>query len=421
VSDLIESINSVSQWSLVLAKGYYYLTAHAAGVDREFVLPVEEGTLSQLLDPALFDILHLHHSRWFYFPELATAMLAHGRFVVSHHDFNLVCPRFHLLTPADEVCTGFECQSACGYSEERISSLREGSKSLLTAAERVIVFSKSTKHLLESILKEKLPVAILPHGVPINEYAQVKDRKPGDIFRIALVGTISKHKGSPLYKQLVHLQAIASHPIEWHLFGAVDFVAPDHLVDHGPYKRQELSRLMNEAGIDAGLFLSLCPETYSLVVDEVAQAGIPLVVGPYGAPAERIGEYGAGWVLESLNVSAIQETLLSVISDESSYMAARERVRDLPVISVQEEAGAYEAIYSEIQSGDTDSIESVLFTLNERAIVGPPPDPLLWKYLGNAANLIIHIFDWLGIRGAIQRQATALLPAGVLNRIKRAR
>jgi len=56
----------------------------------------------------------------------------------------------------------------------------------------------------------------------------------------------------------------------------------------GYYRSGTLPRLLRRDGVDLALLLSIVPESYNLVLDECAAAGVPVVAFDLGAVGERL-------------------------------------------------------------------------------------------------------------------------------------
>lgn len=422
VQDLISHIETIAHWSLVSAKGYYYLSAHMPGHTAEYILPIDSVQLSDLISTAHFDLVHLHHSRWFDHTNLVSALLEHGRFMLSFHDYSLVCPRFHLLTPADNVCTGIECVSACGYRKSDIAKLRESSLMLLQNAQKRFCFSHSTKSYIENILQESFSWEHVQHGtLSSNSMPHTLDESESSRFNIAVIGTITRHKGAALFEELFTVDSMSDAHITWNLFGDSSINVPPAVNCHGPYRRSELPELLSRQPLHLAVFLSICPETYGLTVDEALLAGIPVLVGPYGAPKERVERLGVGWVADSLQVDSILEKIRGIIQEPDEYLAVRRRVAKVLLPTVITEAEQHREHYTNLLPDDLSTSNTLRVFIKRLALHTKPQEPLHWRILGFLANSGIHLLDTLGIRGSMQRIATSWLPVSVLNKIKRAR
>jgi len=154
---------------------------------------------------------------------------------------------------------------------------------------------------------------VIPHGIDeetILKGAKLRHEKDKEYkdFSIAFVGYMEPKKGSELVKKAVPL--LLKNNIEVHFIGPVpeDFIkikskSETRLFYHGYYKSTvELIEKLKYNGIKLVCLLSPWPETFSYVLSEIWSAGIPVVVTPLGAPAQRMSKLKGGIVLKDLNV-----------------------------------------------------------------------------------------------------------------------
>jgi GT2 family glycosyltransferase len=120
VADLIRLIPSAAHWSLYSTGSEYCLTAHVPGCELEYYISAEKLDLAALVHPAVFDVIHVHHTNKVEYATLAESLLRHGRYFVSLHDFRMCCPKINLLTPDNRLCNGHECVAACRQKQSEI-------------------------------------------------------------------------------------------------------------------------------------------------------------------------------------------------------------------------------------------------------------------------------------------------------------
>lgn len=446
VKMLMENSPSVAHWSLVPLKGRcYFLTAHFPGGEREFVFDLSKVTLESVIRPEYFDVIHLHHSRFIDHHELSNALIRHGNFAVSFHDFVQVCPRFHLMTPFRQVCSGQECTSQCGYDSEYISGYREESRRLLKAARELFCFSQSTRKLVEGVLNEQFSWTEIPHGVvgsrsssPGNisnwmtqrhqNYLSKKEGfpSPSRPLKICFVGTIPQHKGSLIIDELLSCRSLQDGlPIEWHVIGKLFLKEDGRFVQHGGYSPGELPEKLVELDPDLVMILSICPETYCMTLDESWKAGIPCVVSPFGAPPERVVRSGAGWVLNDMSPEGILRQLGNIASNwEDDYLSKLDAVQNrVDLCSIEEEAEQYDKRYCQVVSelGTSSSFESLTHFLREFGMSTVPPPRWYERAIGSMVNLAVYLLDAFHIRPAVQKFVTSLVPIPLLEKMKRVR
>ena len=431
VRDIIENERDVFHWSLVPTKRCYYLTAHLPEHEREYVLDLAKTSLSTLFKENFFDLIHLHHSRYFDHMELAQALAEHPNYIVSFHDYILVCPRFHLMTPFRKVCSGSECVSACGYRQPYIDEWRDATKQLLQNAKRRISFSFSTQEYVNKILHEDYVWEKVSHGI-MNTRSLEERRKdvcPGkpsgdQPLRIAFLGNVPQHKGSLIVEELIQLQNIGGTKIEWQVIGKLFLNSKDQVRDFGQYERHELLEKLQEANPHLIAILSICPETYCMTLDEAWNAGIPVISTRFGAPAERVKQSGAGWVLEELDADYVIKCVQDIVTDWSLYEKAHSKLPEAPVRSVPSQTSDYRELYFELvrqsEMVRTSSSQSKEFFQYLRGFGLEAPRDIGFggKVVGEVVNKAIWILDSLQLRAYVQKAANSILSPRLIRELK---
>ncbi len=426
VQDLISEVKECAHWSLVPDKLCYYLTAHFPGGEREYILDLGKTSLKKIFSPEYFDIVHLHHSRWLDHHELTDALCEFGQHIVSFHDYMLVCPRFHLYTPFRQVCTGVECASQCGYRMEYINDLRERTSKLLNSAQQVLYFSQSTRDTIKKILGTTGKEKICAHGIYgyADEVPQPVERSwsSKEPFRICFLGYVPQHKGSLVIEELIKNCELAGQAVEWHVIGKLFFDAGDRVIQHGEYNRTELKAKIEKANPHLVMILSICPETYCLTLDEAWNAGVPVVVSPYGAPPERVRATGAGWIVDRVELATVRELLEKILSNPADYKQKSASIANVKLTSIAKLGREYSGIYSELlQHSPRSSLVALFSYLREFGLARAPKVSLLYRITGRLTSYAIYTLDSLRIRDHFQKWAYRLLPRRFITILKSAR
>lgn len=169
-----------------------------------------------------------------------------------------------------------------------------------------------------------LEVAVVPNGIGSAPARSLEARPEFSARRpqhaVAVVGAIGPHKGSDLLMQLDPL--LAGSGIAIVVIGYLDRQVfhgwfGEHLYVHGAYNDVDLGGLLRAYGIELALFPNTVPESFSYTLSEVWRAGVPVLVSPEGALAERVSRHGGGWVLpERFDATAIDARLRGIFSQE---------------------------------------------------------------------------------------------------------
>jgi glycosyltransferase involved in cell wall biosynthesis len=109
-------------------------------------------------------------------------------------------------------------------------------------------------------------------------------------------------------------QARLGHPaLRFHVVGYTDIDqelrAVGNVTITGPYRSEELGRLVDKTRGRVALFLHEWPETFSYTLTEAWSLGLWPIVRKLGAPAERVTDKKDGSVVDVLDISALADIL----------------------------------------------------------------------------------------------------------------
>lgn len=220
------------------------------------------------------------------------------------HDYFPISPSYTLLS-SDGTWRGvpvagaqLETDPAHNYERpggERVPLTRWQAEwgRLLTAAERVVVFSESSRGILiEAYPKLTQNVVVRPHMLHEMppRLAQGKKNEGGvNELVIGVLGNIGFHKGAALLQRLS--RELARNGLgRLVVLGQVDpdyRLAPPSQV-HGSYEMRDLPGLVARYGISHWLMPSIWPETFSFTTHEMLATGLPITSFDLGAQGEAV-------------------------------------------------------------------------------------------------------------------------------------
>ncbi len=182
-----------------------------------------------------------------------------------------------------------------------------GKPHLSDVADEIILFSNAAADIfLRTYPNIAHKIKIIPHTV--LEYEQVKT-KPHNGINIAVLGAMSHQKGADV------IRAMASEINPYHNVNIVVIGTmkkpPKNVRVYGAYRPRTLPRIMRRNNIDIVFIPSIWPETFSYTTSEAMSMGMPIACYAMGAPAERVGQYGRGLVLDKI---APRENLNQIIN-----------------------------------------------------------------------------------------------------------
>lgn len=265
--------------------------------------------------------------------------------ILIAHDYFPLCPAINLYY--DGICQSCDEARIADCVEHNpdfnsfpllpASERIEIRRSLLDLIERrtvtVVVPSRVVWQHLESLfpsLSSASWVAI-PHGTdqrlkPVPSAAARGN--PGKL-RVVVLGVLSVNKGVRLLAEM--LQALTDFA-EVFLVGAQEvgemFSGYPKVSVIPRYSIDELQSILERIRPDAGLLLSIWPETFSYTLSELMQAAVPPVATCIGAFGERVRDGETGFLVPP-NAAAIVERLKTLATEPGLLDRVRRNLADL--------------------------------------------------------------------------------------------
>ena len=232
------------------------------------------------------------------------------------HDLNSACPTITFLDAEGRYCGGVtdprvcqECVAAQpAFAGIDVTSWREMHAELVERAAFILAPSEWASSMFRRYFRRDY-VAVIPHGMT----ASPSTATPGlrlaalmpedDMPVVAVLGAIGPDKGARRVEQIVELLRAQQVALRIVVIGYLDvqrgpWQSEDgRLTVHGRYDARDLPALLRHYKARYVLFPSAGPETFSYTLSESWRAGMPVLVPPIGALAERVAATGAGWVL----------------------------------------------------------------------------------------------------------------------------
>ncbi len=359
VQSIIQSDTQSAHFSLTPGDGCVFLTAHHEIQDRTWTFPM--AMVPAIIDKSLFDLVHLHHALGLPRSTLAEALQNHGNYVVSIHDYHLICGRLWLVDPDGSVCNGRSCGGSCGESSGVGEERRAVAEQVLRGARRVLAFSESSRRIIEDSIGDLPSLEVHHHGIesternPLPAPAIPTATTP---FKVLCVGTYVPHKGSKFVeqcsKEIVEIEGV---PIEWSFLGRCPSSKPP-MIWHGEYQPLVLRDKLSEIGAHVALLAPQCQETYSITLDEIVWCGLPVICSPFGALPERVNAWGVGYVFDN-TIQGLRDTMRHIIGDWGDFMKRMAMTHRAPIRNVSEVQVVYSARYEELCRGRASTVEEL--------------------------------------------------------------
>jgi GT2 family glycosyltransferase/glycosyltransferase involved in cell wall biosynthesis len=323
-------------------------------------------------------LIHIHHLKGLPLPDVITALRqTQIPYIVSLHDYYLICPSYNLLDYKKMFCFEHKTPDYCRTCVQKLMNegehLREQwfglNDILLQGACQVIAPSQTACSYYEReypLLKQSQKTLIIRHGCLSEEERQARlllqlsqGKASRTVFQVALVGSTNLSKGSENFSKMllsVWNRSDLRDAFSFHIFGRFDGFIPFQIKNvsfKGEYSRLQLAERLRE--VDVAIFPGIWAETYCLAVDDVLAAGIPVLVTPLSAAAERVKEFKVGWVSNSETPEDLLKILIELKGNPNYLATAHQNLQQFPIVSYEEMTRHYRNEYSRILAQITEN------------------------------------------------------------------
>lgn len=309
--------------------------------------------LENIFESFKIDILHVHHFLFQSFDAIDIAKKYNIYSVVTLHDLYMICPSINKVYK-DKYCE-YDSSSNCkdclkkryGLGNDIIENWQKTCKNVLSKFDLRIVPSENTQKLFKAVYPE-LDFEVVEHGVEVIDVSCVKPVKASGCFNVAFVGAMAIHKGGNILKELKNKNV--GKDIKIHLFGKSEIPAlyksNANYINHGPYSRGELPKLLIENGIDLVCIFATWPETYSYTLTECYMAHIPVLTFDLGAVGDRVKKDGLGWTIEfTANSDIILSKIKEIKNNKTEYDKIKSSFDNYNFKKLESMQDYYESLY----------------------------------------------------------------------------
>lgn len=295
-------------------RGFYSLVC---GFNQKPIDVISDRLLLQMLSSIPFSCVHVHH--------LAGIGSEIKDWILSNRDRGLVVTihDYFMIEGNPTLTDRWGCYvgpdaSRSWHVINRINpkpfgedTWRQEAAELLSASDLTIFPSRQTAEQYRLVYSSIPRTVIVGHE---QSAAAVDDNDSPSLryfpLTIAIIGSLSREKGADFLERLAR-QAVTVYgdQVEFKLIGC-SYRPLRHVKASGPYKHDQLPRLIEAFKADCILFTSRCPETYSYTLSAAMHTGLPIIAPAIGAFPERLHGYKPH-LLYSINDSV--ETLLEAM------------------------------------------------------------------------------------------------------------
>lgn len=289
---------------------------------------------------------HLVHVQHFYnWPLSVLDQLAGYKrpMCITFHDYYSLTPHFTMEGTDNPLLITDPHYSVKLFGRNLSDYLKERQKTIarsLNKFSRRIVPSR----YLASVLSQIYPLEyqVITHGIKPFSCDRHIFNPGGMVF--GYVGSLLPQKGfahmAPVMRRIT-----AEFPgVTLHVFGGgrlEQLLMPEGVLMHGAYNPEDLPAIMSQ--IDVGVIPSTFAETFSLVLSEFWEAGIPVVCSRIGALAERVKDGANGGLFIPGNEEDMYRAMRQFVVSEDWKQWQIPRPKHL-----EEMIGEYRAMYSEL-------------------------------------------------------------------------
>lgn len=313
--------------------------------------------VENIFDSFKIDILHVHHFLFQSFDAIDVAKERNIYSIMTLHDLFMLCPSINMVYK-DKYCEADKNKDCAkclnrrwGVNSNILPNWQKTCKKVLEKFDKIIVPSENTKMLFNNVYKD-LNIEVVEHGVTLPEI-NFKEKQKSNTFNIAFVGAMAIHKGSIVLKELTKINNTSN--IKIHLFGKSEdkdlTKNKRNYINHGPYKRGELPKLLIDNDIDLVCIFATWPETYSYTLTESYMAHIPVLTFDIGAVGDRVQKDGLGWVIDlNTEPKKILEKIIELSKDNEEYQRKKENFKNYRFKTIEEMQDYYMDLYKTIEA-----------------------------------------------------------------------
>lgn len=246
------------------------------------------------------------------------------------HDYYCVCPSFKLINSDFKYCNAEQRIDKCKACLENSKVIKYTDNTVPIDIEKWrekfnTVLNKSTVHAPSNYTKKiinnyypDVNITVLEHKKIFESNCLFKEENAKkEVLRIGILGNITKEKGLLELEKIVENCNHQKMPIEFYVIGKLssqNLKKYKNIYVSGEYNKNYLSKIVEERNLSIFLLLSIWPETFCYVADEIREMGFPIITYNIGAHAERIKDKDAGWLID-LNSD---ENLVNLLHDLNS-------------------------------------------------------------------------------------------------------
>lgn len=342
--------------------------------------PIDKDGLKNIknfLEENQFDLIHIHMMLdidWDIYEVLKSY-----RYIVSLHDYFFICPRIQMLMHDNTICTCYR-EDKCARCISLFNTIKIFNGLEYRVAHKTRFHNFRLPEIPQSMTKKRYLKfkMLLEHAailLPVSNRVQEIFRNSGidgnykvlhignltaDKFSydfefnwtkpkidITMLGTLTYLKGADIFIQMA--KHISKDKVNFHFYGRSnaygDKIKEVGIIDHGPYKQEDLSDILKET--DLGLCLSVWEDNGPQVVMEFLNNHIPVIGTRLGGIPDFVKDGENGLLFDPYSTIEVENIIKSIeYMNRDILWKLTENI--CPTISVSEHCKTIEEIYSVI-------------------------------------------------------------------------
>lgn len=329
--------------------------------------------IRHFLEEKQFDIIHLHmilDVDWDLYK-----VLAPYKYVVSLHDYFYLCPRIVMMQPNDVLCTCYD-EVACskcvrwvdmvrGFNrvelviqkylgwknfkfvarKQKMTQLRFSKmQRLLEGADLLLPVSSRVQEIYQQSGIQGNYQVLHIGNITADQFTSVfRENSEKEMHDIVMLGNLNYMKGAELFIKLAERLDRQKYCV--HFYGRAgaytDRINAVGIVDHGPYRQEDLKEIL--ANADIGCLLSVWEDNGPQVVMEMINNHVPVVGTTMGGIPDFVHDGENGFLVDPYSEESF-ESLISKLNSLTRQEIIQLKRNIRPTVTTYDHANAvYEA------------------------------------------------------------------------------
>lgn len=336
------------------------------GLEFCISIPDKEDMMGSILEDGRYDLLHVFHPM-----RVGSVVESAARrnipIIMTLTDFWLICPRFIMVTPKNELCFGPEDGTKCTlkcFDASRKLELENRFRESCQMVKRVKEIVSPTK-FLGSLIEKNLHIKprIIPFGQEFRNFkSNQRIYSEKSTITMAFLSTLLPHKGAHVLLEAFN-KANADNvwlKLYGDNFGNNEYLlslkalvkSPERVAFCGRYKEEDLPEILRS--IDVVVIPSIWWENSPLILLRALSHKVPVIVSNLAGLTEIVKDGINGFSFTAGDPNSLAEIIKRISSDQMILNQIKVNIQILP--RIEEEALEYEKLYNRYVNSKTSNL-----------------------------------------------------------------